>query len=145
MQLAGGAQFAVVGGDLALRLRPGEFPFLQVELAILVEVEALEQFRRPRLPFGEQQLDVLGDVEIEIDAAARGELAEGIDFLALDEQPFCVAAVALDPGVLLRISISAPSGSMTHSPEPSSSMKEASLSPSSSCTHLFSLSLRSTV
>ena len=63
----------------------------------MVEVEALEQFRRPRLPLGKQQLDVLGDVEIEIDAAARGELAEGIDFLALDQQPFGVAAVALDP------------------------------------------------
>ncbi len=82
-------------------LCPRQFPFLEIDIAVLFEIETLEQPGFVILPVGEQGGDfrsLLGSAASL--AAVRGEFAQRVEHVAVRQQPFGITQAAFSPALV---------------------------------------------
>ena len=94
MGFGGGEHLGALLQHLAPGLRAREFPFIEVDRAVAVQVEALQQRLVIGLPLGQQVADLRTRVEHRRDAAERREVADHIQRIVRDQRPLRVALVA---------------------------------------------------
>src|SRR5688572_9536465 len=97
-----GLRLGVAVAHLALGLQSGELPFLDVDLAVLVEIEALDELLLILLPVREQCAHVGAFILRARDLRAlRGSISYRVAVGALQDQPLGVALVGLGPALVL--------------------------------------------
>ena len=83
--------------NLATGCLASEHPFLHIDAAVSVQIEALKQSGLIFLPFGKQGVDVGFGVEFERSAAQGSEVAQGVDWVVDQELPFRIAKAVFGP------------------------------------------------
>src|SRR5438105_7549189 len=72
------AQLGMLLLHFTARRKTRGFPFVEIELAVVIRVETLEELRLVSFPVGEQLGRILVGVEFELRTSGRAELTDGI-------------------------------------------------------------------
>jgi len=96
------SDFTVAARHFTLGGLPRRLPFLFVDAAVLVLIEAPVQVRLIGFPLRQQVADIKAGIQHDLYAAEADEIAQGIEPIALEQNVFGLTFVTLRAGFLVR-------------------------------------------